>query len=307
VGPFARLTGGDALDRGTTMTIMGKILVILNLVAAVVVAGFLAFDFATRSNWKDKLDVAAAETTASRASTAAVQDREKEFKAKLDTAISERDKVKKELNAVKTNYRTKIEEQKDLASGFEKAARESKAIESAAKAEAARLREEIKIHRKDLEERDKTIVKLEDQLKAYLNEAVTAQGQVNTLKSRLNTLLDQLEEAGKKLAKLETQGGGTAVIKRSNAKNPPSAYVKGQVTGVEKGLIEISLGTDQGVNPDNTLEVYRLKPKPEYLGTLRILDADHHKAVGRLLPSEGGVRHSAVVKGDLVASKIVAR
>jgi predicted nucleic acid-binding Zn-ribbon protein len=310
VHSFARLTGGDALDGGSIMGYIGKTLVILNLVAAVIVAGFLAFDFATRANWKDRLDDAAAQTVASRAATAAEQDHWKDLKARVDTAVSERDKLRKELDALKADYQTKINEQKDIASNFERSERESKAIETAAKAEAARLRDEIKVHRKDVEERDKTIVALEDKIKTHITDAVTAQGQVNTLKTRLNTLLDQLEEANKKLARAETRGGDrTTVAKRSGAKNPPSAYVKGRVTGVlrDKGLIEISLGTDQGVNPDNTLEVYRLKPRPEYLGTLKILDADHHKAVGRLLPSEGGVRRSTVEKGDVVASRIVAR
>src|SRR4051794_25361171 len=35
------------------MNTIGKILVILNLVFAVVVAGFLVIDFATRTNWKN--------------------------------------------------------------------------------------------------------------------------------------------------------------------------------------------------------------------------------------------------------------
>lgn len=291
------------------MTIMGKILVVLNLVAALAVAGFLALDFATRANWKDKLDQAAAETTASRASTAAVQDKQKDLQAQLAAAVSERDELKKNYDSIKKDYDKRIEEQKDIATNLERAVRESKVTMDAAKAEAARLREEIKVHRKDVEDRDKTILAMEEKLKNYLSEAVTAQAQVNTLKTRLNTAIDQLEEAGKRIAKLESQGGSTAVAKKSSAKNPPPVYVQGRVTGVlpDKGLIEISLGTDQGVNPDNTLEVYRLKPRPEYLGTLKILDADHHKAVGKLLSTDGAVRRSRIVKGDVVASKVVAR
>ena len=71
--------------------------------------------------------------------------------------------------------------------------------------------------------------------------------------------------------------------------------------------MEISLGSDQGVNEGNTMEVYRLRPKPEYLGSIKILEAYHTKAVGRVMKSEDAGRHSPVVKGDEVASKIMTR
>jgi hypothetical protein len=74
----------------------------------------------------------------------------------------------------------------------------------------------------------------------------------------------------------------------------------------DRGLVEISIGSDDGINVGHTLQVYRLKPRPEYLGRIRILDAEHHKAVGQIMKSDG-VRHSPMAKGDEVASSINAR
>src|SRR5262249_50906572 len=142
------------------------------------------------------------------------------------------------------------------------------------------------------------------------NRAVQAESHEEILKERNKSLLEQYKVVSQKLAKVEA-GGGTSVslVRASNAKNPPAVYVKGSITNVlkESGLVEVNVGSDDGVKEGNTLEVYRLKPKPEYLGTLKILDAYHRKAVGRMLKSDGGMRRSAVIKGDEVASKIMAR
>src|SRR5581483_8165700 len=45
-----------ASGRGMEMNTIGKILVILNFVFALVVGGFLVIDFATRTNWKTAYD-----------------------------------------------------------------------------------------------------------------------------------------------------------------------------------------------------------------------------------------------------------
>ena len=171
------------------------------------------------------------------------------------------------------------------------------------------MSKEIQMSRLVIADRDKTIKSLEDNLKKYVNKFVDADNKVNTLKARLNSLVAQLEVVGKKLALREAAGGGTTVVRNPNAKNPPPVFVKGTVTRTErdKGLVEVSIGSDDGLNEDHTLEVYRLKPKPEYLGTIKILDAHHHKAVGRLMKTPAGVRHSPIVKGDEVASKIMSR
>ena len=65
----------------------------------------------------------------------------------------------------------------------------------------------------------------------------------------------------------------------------------------------ISIGTDHGINVGNTLEVFRIKPEPKYLGTIRIVDAQAHQAVGRLTAAP---RYGALAKGDIVASKIMS-
>src|SRR5207244_8418503 len=88
-------------------------------------------------------------------------------------------------------------------------------------------------------------------------------------------------------------GGGTPGITIKpgvNALNPPTTLVKGKIVRVDptdKTLVEISLGTDQGVNKNNTLEVFRTTPEAKYLGVVRIVEANFNKSVGRLIVAPG--------------------
>src|SRR5262249_32169389 len=67
---------------------------------------------------------------------------------------------------------------------------------------------------------------------------------------------------------------------RAPDRNPPAVYVKGTIERVDArdGLLEVSIGGDNGLKKDHTLEVFRLSPKAEYLGTLRLVEVYHHKA-----------------------------
>src|SRR5262249_11624992 len=90
-------------------------------------------------------------------------------------------------------------------------------------------------------------------------------------------------------------GGGAA-------KNPPPENVEGEVKEVDakSGLVTISIGSDAGLQKGHTLEVFRLKPAPKYLGTLRIVDVRPKDAVGKPDSRSQG----AIQTGDKVASKL---
>ena len=97
-------------------------------------------------------------------------------------------------------------------------------------------------------------------------------------------------------------GNENNLAKDPNAPNPPSNHVKGKIESVDtkdRTLVQISLGTDQGIQLNHTLEVYRVDP-PQYLGRIRIVDAKEHAAAGKLTT---GNRIPLQV-GDIVASSL---
>jgi hypothetical protein len=174
---------------------------------------------------------------------------------------------------------------------------------AALEGELTRLMKENKLLQEELRQREKKIANDIERLKKATDQAVMAETTAKTLRERNIVLVKQVESL-KKLAALEAG----KVQPKASAKNPPKEQVKGTITAVQQnGLVEVSLGTDSGVNVGHTLEVYRLKPKAEYLGTIIILDALKTKAVGRILKPQNGARQSPIQKGDEVASRIEAR
>jgi hypothetical protein len=289
---------------------MGKVLVIIILVLAVVGCAFIATYSATATNWKAAVDDYQKELNASRANTTALNTAYQKVLSERNTVQSRVKDLEDELARLKLTHKQELEDKTDLITKAENAAKASKAVATATEAEAKRLREEVALHRQNITKRDQAIAERNKEIDRLTNRAVQAESHEEILKVRNVSLLEQVKELGQKLAKAET-GGGTSgsLVRSSNAKNPPGVYVKGSVTNVLKdsGLIEVNVGSDDGLKDGNTLEVYRLKPKPEYLGTLKIIEAFHHKSVGRMIRPDGGVRRSAVVQNDIVASKIMAR
>ena len=100
-----------------------------------------------------------------------------------------------------------------------------------------------------------------------------------------------------------TSGTGITV-KNANDPNPPKTFVKGRIEKVDGLLVQISLGTDQGVNNNNTLEVFRTSPEPKYLGMVRIVDAKVNTSVGRLIVPAGTTVRPQLREGDNAWSKL---
>jgi hypothetical protein len=79
--------------------------------------------------------------------------------------------------------------------------------------------------------------------------------------------------------------------------------VEGMVKEVDdkSGYVNISIGSDAGLAKGHTLDVYRLNPKPTYLGTVTILDVHPTESVGKPQTKE------KVQAGDKVAGNILGR
>jgi RNA polymerase sigma factor (sigma-70 family) len=100
----------------------------------------------------------------------------------------------------------------------------------------------------------------------------------------------------------ETVAGGESEAESAQQARPLQNPALGKVKAVDAdgGLITINLGSDAGLRLGNTLEVYHLKPKPTYVGTLRVHDVRPQEAIGKLM----GRRPAAAVQvGDTVSGE----
>lgn len=289
------------------MTTLGKILAFINLVFALLTGAFILMVFVTRTNWKAEYDLLQSRYKASH-EQARTYLKEKEdlrndkdneiqkLRADLTQATKERDDSRRERD----DNRDKLQAELDRV-------KSSNNTNVASTAELDRRREEVKQLQMVVADREQKINDLVKERDGFQSKLVERELALKSSEDRNQNLLTQLEELSRKLEKAQA---GTAVTalpggpQATSLRNPPPDDVKGTIKAVdpESGMVTISVGSDAGISKGNTLEVYRLKPKPLYLGTIRILDVRSHESVGKPITP---MRHGVMRENDEVASSIL--
>jgi hypothetical protein len=294
------------------MNTVGKTLVIINLVFALLVAGFLVIDFATRTNWKTGFDSLKGELDVSRANTKTAQDTNvkllddnKGLQAKLGTLEKKYKDYEREARENEDKAKMHALEESDKAKAAE-------LNHQRILSENARLIEEIKDLNTTLKKREQEFIAQQDASNKNRQIALQREQEAKSANERALGLIEQNRVLALKIAQLESRGGAATTTTYSprnpEYRNPPPAYVKGVVRKIDPrnpNVAEISVGSDEGIQQNHTLEVYRLTPRPEYVGTMRIVDAYHHSALGELMRAAGMGPRIPLKEGDEVASKII--
>jgi hypothetical protein len=286
------------------MTLLGKILVIVNLFLSVAVGALIVMTYVARTNWHHAWQGLDAQMTAYRNNTNEVQ-------AQVDAA------------------------KKDLAqanAALQKAQADTAAAVAQGQNDAAALKQEIARLQKDVHDRDNLLAINQGQLDSRQKEVAYMRDLARDLQVKLrdkereaedyhrqstqheiernqqheynDRLLRLTEQQTKEIQKLK-QGQTALASNGGSVKNPPAEDVDGLVKAVdpESGLITITIGSDAGLSKGNTLEVYRLKPEATYLGTVVILMVRPNEAVARPLTRVRG----AIRVGDTVATNILSK
>lgn len=126
----------------------------------------------------------------------------------------------------------------------------------------------------------------------------TLRGRLDETEKEINRLNRELENNAEK--KQQTQNPADA-----GKPQPPPTDVQGVVTGVSSDGMYIGLnkGSDHGLAKNQTLEVYRMNPKAEWVARIRIVQVNDHEAVGMIVMPNN--RKVTVLKGDQVGSSIL--
>lgn len=285
------------------MTTLGKILVIVNLLFSVVVGALLLFVYERRTNWSAAFRDLNRQYEVERRNAEAYRDRLQAQEADYDNEVKNLKKDKQDLEKDKEDLTGRLEAAKKLVKDQETKAGQADLNTRVALEEKERRRKEMEDLRKTLEAREQAILKLEEESKKNRQLYITADVDLKSTRERNEQLLAQNQDLMKDNERMRA-GGGIAARSTTDTRRPPDD-VEGVITEVDAkaGLVTISLGSDAGLSKGNTLEVYRLKPEPKYLGTIMLLDVRHHQAVGKPVSSQRSVQ---IQKGDKVATSIVA-
>lgn len=287
------------------MTVLGKILVFVNLVFSLLTAGLIVMVFTTRVNWYKAANDQKAATMVARADEQAAQQALTEEKQKRESAyqtlLGEKQKLEAEVTTLKADVVRAKDENKRAADASTSG---SKHLEELVK-ELERRKTEVEGLKKLVDERDKKIADIDRRMAQLRDESVQYRIQWDQTKERLTIQQQQNESLVQDNANLRRQlGGGQAVpTTASTGPTPRAEDLRGTIQRVDGDLATMTPGSDAGVVIGSELYIYRLQPKPEYLGKLVILNVTPTEAVGRLVGSKRG----QVKKGDEVAANIMSR
>lgn len=292
------------------MNTLGKILVVLNLLFALVTGGFIVFSFATRFRYEQALENQRREVIASKGALEGGSKVLATLDAKYKNAVAERDKVKADFADTVLVRDAKLAEKDNEIDTKTKELEKAKVYLTKMQEEINRRNEEVKNLGIAIKKREETILDLEGKTRFFQAEAVSQKAKADSLQARN----DQLQELNRiisvELAKSRVGApAGTPSVKLPNQPNPPTSLVTGKVDRVEvkdPDTVLISVGSDHGLATNNTLYAYRLEPEATYLGMIRIVEVHHQSAVGRLERTSVS-RRIPLRSGDKVSSDLKFR
>ncbi len=285
------------------MTNLGKILAVVNLVLSLAVAAFIVMSFAARTRWHDAYDQINKQLTIAVANANAAQKEAEEARKQVDGCKKEADAAKAQAKVVEDGLKAESDRQKTAHAAELKRVKELSDSRTGDVAELQSRQREVDYLKTLVSMRDEKVKQMEQELEAAHNKATDNEIARMSAQRRNQELLVEAERLTRELKKAQ-QGGPTAVAANGKPrKNPPPDEVEGLVKAIdpESGYVTLTIGSDAGLSKGNTLEAFRLKPEPAYLGTVEILAVQPDQAVAKPVARVRGT----IQVGDRVSSTIV--
>ncbi len=274
------------------MTLVGKIFTVLILIMSIAFMMIAVTVFATHRSWRDR--ALAHKTTIEelrntndrlRAEASRADDRlaiEQAARRFALAALQSRQEALAQQLASNYDQLTKKQAENDLITAT--LSENTTTLANLGK-EVSGLRDEIRQAQLDRDEKFATVVALTDSVSGL-------QGSVATFEEQEAQLRDQLSRMKLVMDAYELTEY-TPVVDI-----PPR--VDGIVTKVgESTLIEVSIGSDDGLRTGHTLEVFR---NNAYLGRVEVTQLEPDRAVCRIIPA---FRKGIIKRGDRVATKLI--
>ncbi len=272
------------------MNLLGKIFVVLILVMSLVFMSFAVAVYGTHKNWKE--EAAKQKESFGRATQSLEQEIAK--KEALEAEIAKEEIAKRQALAKLETERAELARQRDeLTKQRDDLATKDKASVAAldsAQQNLAKLTAEVDTLRTDI----RAAQEGRDQ---HFKQVVGMTDQVHQAQGELRRLDERRVQLASEIASQRTVLQAHGLSKDTPVDGiPPQLH--GKVLAVNRdNLIEVSLGSDDGLRNGHTLEVYR---DSKYLGRVEVLNTSTDRAVGKILP---GFRKAAIQKGDDVATR----
>ena len=293
------------------MNLVGKIFVVLIFVMSVVFMSFAMAVYTVQRNWREVVML-------SRDSPLYGQPgKELGLKYQLENAKvlnedlrNQREQAEKDRDTEKiskiqaltklvTERDELLKERRNLEAGYadlEKAKRDAVAAMNATQKVATDYRKELDVLRKD-------VLQAQQDRDAHFKEVVRKTDELHQRVNEKEQLRKRAEDVSKDLAKAREALRYYDIDEKSDYKSKTPPRVDGIVLATPgKGLIEISIGSDDGLRKGHRLEVYRVSGgSSTYVGRVEVVKTAPDRSVCKINPK---FQSSRVMEGDRVDSKI---
>ncbi len=285
------------------MTFVGKILVIVIMVFALLFLGISTVVFTTHTNWKE--------------ATAKEQKKVSDLNGKVRDLTSAVDAAKKDAAKSQADNKAAIDQIEGRNKSIEDDRKTAETEVTAARAKlevaqetASRALAEAGENFKETKQLREQKSEVEKQANGYklqqteLNDKIREhERQIKTLDENNKDLRDRVARLSALLRKSGLSDDITTV--KGGQDSPP--VVQGEVSRVDarNSQIEITIGSDDGLVRGHELFLYRTQPQAQYLGKVRILSVDPDQAVAQVIgKTVNGIK---IKEGDIVSSTIRPR
>jgi predicted nucleic acid-binding Zn-ribbon protein len=280
------------------MTFVGKILVILIMAFSLVFLGVSTVVFSTAANWKDKSAAQAKEIGELKKSLGDAKAKQKIAEDQLKTAQQEHDARTKDQDRKIADLQTQTKdaegEMTQARSQLEvaqKTAQTALAEATTRKGEIDVLNETLAKAQNQANEFSKQNIELTDSIRVLEREKATAEQNAKDLRGVVGRFMAYIRKAGIPYEKIDKLDPNSV---------PPA--VEGKVTqlNLTKKSMEISIGSNDGLAVGQELYVFRIQPRAEYIGKVKIVSVEPQLAVAEVIGNTVGGKK--VQEGDIVSS-----
>lgn len=276
------------------MNLLGKTFVVLIFIMSIVFMTSAMWVYSTHRNWEELAKARQNELTEQKAEYDRLQNQfnrvESELKGQLDAQLQQLRKLETErltLSERNTSIQARLDQ-------LNQELREAAAMVTATQENIDRIASENATLRTDLVGEQQTAdVALQSALEAT---------------DDLQQTQNKLEVATERVEGLLSSNANMTTVMRENGINPstPASAVKPRVDGFVSAvrkrngsqLVEVTIGSDDGLKPGHTVEVFR---KSKYLGRIEILKTSPDRAIGRV---DARFQEGRIQEGDRVATRL---
>jgi len=285
------------------MTLLGKIFTVLIFIMSMVFASFAVAVYATHRNWRDEVMREADEVKPGQMVG---------YKEQLKTAEEKYEQLSEEKRTLEDQLAMEQAARRQALAGLEARRRSLEAQVAALETRNAELTQSNREAITRVATAEDKVVAIKDEVAALRTRNQTVQTDRDSLLVKVRELTDNIHMSRSVRANLEERRNQLAVelSKRKevmdrhgiSADEPADATppkIEGVVTAVSKsGLIEISIGSDDGLRIGHTVEVFDGK---SYGGRAEVIKTTPDRAVGKIIKE---YQKRDLKKGDNVATRL---